>query len=122
MSNQPDRYQYGTIAEKTVLEYLTRKGLVRLNNNYRSRYGEIDLIMKENDTIIFIEVRYRSNTRFVDPIETIDKMKIQKIILTSQKFLQEFSDLGKFYRFDVITLTGDLESPEIQWIKNAFDV
>jgi putative endonuclease len=78
--------------------------------------------MKDNDTIIFIEVRFRSNTRYVDPIETIDKMKIQKIILTSQKFLQEFSDLGKFYRFDVITLTGDLESPEIQWIKNAFDV
>ena len=122
MSNHTDRYQYGTIAEKTVLEYLTRKGLVRLNNNYRSRYGEIDLIMKENDTIIFIEVRYRSNTRYIDPIETIDKMKIQKIILPSQKFLQEFSDLGKFYRFDVITLTGDLESPEIQWSKNAFDV
>lgn len=122
MTNKSGRYQYGTIAENTVLKYLTSKGLSRLNNNYRSRYGEIDLIMKEDDTIVFVEVRYRSNTRFIDPIETIDKMKIQKIILTSQKFLQEFSELGKFYRFDVITLTGDLETPEIQWIKNAFNV
>jgi Holliday junction resolvase-like predicted endonuclease len=55
-------------------------------------------------------------------LETIDGIKIRKIILTSQKFLQEFSDRDKLYRFDVVTLMGDLESPEIQWIKNAFSV
>jgi D-sedoheptulose 7-phosphate isomerase len=100
LNNKPDRYQYGTIAEKTVLKYLTSKGLEKLNNNYRSRYGEIDLIMKEDDTVVFIEVRYRSNTRFIDPVETIDKMKIQKIILTSQRFLQEFADLADSYSMD----------------------
>lgn len=78
--------------------------------------------MQDDETIVFIEVRYRSNARFVDPLETIDGIKIRKIILTSQKFLQEFSDRDKLYRFDVVTLMGDLESPEIQWIKNAFSV
>jgi putative endonuclease len=115
-------HRYGTIAENKALEYLSTQGLVRLRNNFRSRYGEIDLIMQDDETIVFIEVRYRSNARFVDPLETIDGIKIRKIILTSQKFLQEFSDRDKLYRFDVVTLMGDLESPEIQWIKNAFSV
>ena len=96
--------------------------MTELKKNYRSKYGEIDLIMNDIDTIIFVEVRYRSNTKFIDPIETIDKIKIQRIITTSQIFLQEFPEHDKLYRFDIITLTGNIDLPQINWIKNAFTV
>jgi putative endonuclease len=112
----------GIIAEKIALTFLTNKGLSELKTNYRSKYGEIDLIMNDIDTVVFIEVRYRSNTKFIDPIETIDKNKVQRIITTSQIYLQEFPEHDKLYRFDIITLTGNINLPQINWVKNAFTV
>jgi putative endonuclease len=116
------RNKNGILAEKVASQFLINQGLSELNTNYRSRYGEIDLIMQDHETIVFIEVRYRSSTKFLDPIETIDKIKTRKIIRTSQKFLQEFPDHDKLYRFDVITLTGKIDSPTVNWIKNAFNM
>jgi putative endonuclease len=112
----------GIIAEKIALTFLTNKGLSELKTNYRSKYGEIDLIMNDIDTVVFIEVRYRSNTKFIDPIETTDKNKVQRIITTSQIYLQEFPEHDKLYRFDIITLTGNINLPQINWAKNAFTV
>lgn len=112
----------GIIAEKIALTFLTNKGLSELKTNYRSKYGEIDLIMNDIDTVVFIEVRYRSNTKFIDPIETTDKNKVQRIITTSQIYLQEFPEHDKLYRFDIITLTGNINLPQINWVKNAFTV
>ncbi|MGY8813090.1 MAG: YraN family protein [Gammaproteobacteria bacterium] len=112
----------GIIAEKIALTFLTNKGLSELKTNYRSKYGEIDLIMNDIDTAVFIEVRYRSNTKFIDPIETTDKNKVQRIITTSQIYLQEFPEHDKLYRFDIITLTGNINLPQINWVKNAFTV
>jgi putative endonuclease len=120
--NKNTANQNGIIAEKIALTFLTNEGLSELKTNYRSKYGEIDLIMSDINTIVFIEVRYRSNTKFIDPIETIDKSKIQRIITTSQIYLQEFPEHDKLYRFDIITLTGNIDLPQIKWIKNAFAV
>ncbi|MGK0297280.1 MAG: putative endonuclease [Gammaproteobacteria bacterium] len=122
MINKNTANQNGIIAEKIALTFLTNEGLSELKTNYRSKYGEIDLIMSDINTIVFIEVRYRSNTKFIDPIETIDKSKIQRIITTSQIYLQEFPEHDKLYRFDIITLTGNIDLPQIKWIKNAFAV
>lgn len=112
----------GKWAEKTALVFLQKQGLVLIEKNYRTRSGEIDLIMQDNNTIAFIEVRYRSSDSYVKAVETIDRRKCERIIRTSQHYLLTCHQPGGFTcRFDVITITGDRKSPEIGWIKNAFD-
>jgi Holliday junction resolvase-like predicted endonuclease len=56
----------------------------------------------------------------MDPLETVTASKIRKIILTSQYFLQKHQSIRNQVRFDIITLTGNLDSPDINWLKNAF--
>ena len=112
----------GTWAEKAALGFLQEQGLVLMKKNYRTRGGEIDLIMQDNDTIAFIEVRYRAANSYVKAVESIDRRKCERIIRTSQHYLLSFQQSNRFFcRFDVITVTGARQSPQIGWIKNAFD-
>ena len=114
-------YQRGLWAEQTALEYLLAKKLKLLEKNFRSSFGEIDLIMQDKDIILFIEVRYRSSNSFHTALESINKKKCERIILTSQKYLSENRRaLQLDCRLDVLTLSGTQENPTIQWIKNAF--
>ncbi len=112
--------QQGHLAEQTALEFLLSNGLNLVTRNFRSRTGEIDLIMLENSTIVFIEVRSRASNRFMEPIETINHRKIQKIIRTSRIFLQQYKGAYGSCRFDIITLTGKIKPSSMDWIKNAF--
>lgn len=109
------------MAEDLALRYLQKQNLTLLKRNFRSRFGEIDLIMQDKNTIIFIEVRSRKNNVFLNPIETIDYSKKNKIIKTSQIFMQKTPSSRHFdWRFDVITLTGRGHERKIEWIKAAF--
>ena len=73
------RARFGRMAEDLALRYLQKHDMTLLERNFRSRFGEIDLIMQENNTIIFVEVRARKNTAFLHPAETIDHSKRTKI-------------------------------------------
>lgn len=110
----------GNAAETIALSYLKQHGLKELTRNYKTRSGEIDLIMLDNSTIVFIEVRSRSSDQFMDTVETIDNRKIQRIIRTSRSYLQRQPDHYDSCRFDIVTLTGKISSAQIDWIKNAF--
>jgi len=111
----------GRFAEDLAFDYLLKSGLKPLARNYRCPRGEIDIIMQHDETITFIEVRYRKNDHYISTIETIDKRKCKHIIETSQHFLQANRKAAKYpCRFDVIALTGNLTKPDIEWIKNAF--
>lgn len=116
------RARFGRMAEDLALRYLQKHDMTLLERNFRSRFGEIDLIMQENNTIIFVEVRSRKNTAFLHPAETIDHSKRTKIRRTSQVFMQKTPASSHFdWRFDVITLTGRRENEmKIEWIKSAF--
>ena len=115
-------HERGRLAEDKALSYLTRQGLTLLERNYRSRLGEIDLIMRDRDITVFLEVRARTNTTVIETMETIDTKKQQRIILASQHYLQNNRPSSQdIYRFDVILLTGILQAPRIEWIKNAFE-
>ena len=119
--SKPERQQYGESAEAAALAYLQQQGLTLLTNNYRIRQGEIDLIMLEGEVIVFVEVRARRNSQFIQAVETIDKHKQQRLLLTSQHFLQTRRDLQKRNcRFDVIAINGAVSNNNINWIKNAF--
>ena len=116
------RAKFGRMAEDLALRYLLKHNMTLLERNFRSRFGEIDLIMQENNTIIFVEVRSRKNSAFLHPAETIDYSKKNKIRRTSQVFMQK-TPARKHYdwRIDVITLTGRREDEmKIEWIKSAF--
>ena len=110
----------GAKAEKAAQQHLQQQGLQHLENNYRCRTGEIDLIMQDGKTLVFVEVRYRKSTRFGSPAESVTATKQQRIISTANHYLQ--SRQGKKLppcRFDMVAIAGK-ELQNIQWIKDAF--
>ncbi len=117
----PGRHDRGRWAEDQASAFLVKQGLTLLDRNFRTPGGEIDLIMRERNCIIFVEVRYRATSHFASALESIDQKKCERIIKTSLGYLQMHREYSKdTCRFDVITVAGDTGNPEIGWIKNAF--
>ncbi|MEK6750049.1 MAG: YraN family protein [Pseudomonadota bacterium] len=115
------RSERGVLAETAALEYLTSRGLRVLTRNYRCRMGEIDLVMRDGATLVFVEVRSRSYHRFGTPAESVNRRKQQKLLATAQHFLlthKQYADTVQ--RFDVIAVTTAVAPPQIEWISNAF--
>ena len=110
----------GDLHELSAADYLQSRGLKLLASNHHSRHGEIDLIMQDQDTLVFIEVRYRRNKNFGGAAISVTPAKQKKIALTALQYLQKHKKTNTPCRFDVIAVTGqgDLEK---QWIKGAFD-
>jgi putative endonuclease len=108
----------GRQQEKRALTLLRRQGLKHRQSNYRCRYGEIDLIMEDGGTLVFVEVRYRHSLRYGGAAASIDRNKIRKIVKTGLHYLQHHH-LDMACRFDVVAIDGD-GAP--QWIKNAFQM
>ena len=114
-------YLRGRWAEQVALEYLLDKKLKLLEKNFRSAFGEIDLIMQDKNILLFIEVRYRSSNYFHTALESINRKKCERIIITSNQYLiQNRGTAHMDCRFDVVALSGQQEFPTIEWIKNAF--
>ena len=108
----------GLQAEKLAVNYLIEHGLKLVAQNYHCRFGEIDLVMLDAKTLVFIEVRLRTSHYFGDAAASITPQKQHKIQLTAQHFLQQYSTLPAC-RFDVI-LMNKLDVQAITWLKNAF--
>lgn len=113
-------YLIGRWAETIAMQYLLKKGLRLLDKNFRSAFGEIDLIMQDKNIICFIEVRYRGNNCLHTASESISKNKYKRIILTSHQYLLEHRNPSMDYRFDLIALSGERNDPSIEWIRNVF--
>lgn len=113
--------QRGLEAEIWARDFLRQKGLALVATNYAAPCGELDIIAKEKDgCLVFVEVRYRKNTAFGQPYETIDKRKQKKIHATALHFLQSKGyGLDHACRVDIISITRPGDEPVIQWIKNA---
>ena len=109
----------GAQAEQWAAQYLQRQGLKLIEQNYHSRFGEIDLIMQDGDERVFVEVRLRSNANFGGAAASIDQRKQQRIISTAQQYLAGLTRMPPC-RFDVV-LMADANGSGAQWLKNAFD-
>lgn len=108
----------GLEAEKLAATFLAKHGLKLVTQNYHCRFGEIDLIMQDAKTLVFIEVRLRSNAKFGSAGASITPQKQQKLIATAQHYLQQHGDTA--CRFDAILMDkADLQ--QIEWIRNAFE-
>ncbi len=111
----------GKIAESIAEQYLIKQGLKLIDRNFHSRFGEIDLIGLDQEILTFIEVRYRKNEQYLAVVETIDQHKCRKIIISSEYYLCKHKNYRAYQcRYDVIAITGELNKPAIEWIKNAF--
>lgn len=95
----------GAQAEQTAAQYLQRQCLRLLHSNYRCRFGEIDLILKDRDTLVFAEVRMRSRSDFGGAAASIDARKQNKLILAAQHYLSSVSPTPPC-RFDAVLLSS----------------
>jgi len=113
MKNQ----QRGNKAEQRALRYLLDQGLKHLESNFRSRFGEIDLILQDRETLVFVEVRYRKQASHGGAAASVDRYKQQKLIKTGLCYLQKHSPEA-VCRFDVVAIE---EKGKLVWIRNAFE-
>jgi putative endonuclease len=108
-------------AEATARDYLVAQGLQWIESNYRCRLGEIDLIMRDQDYLVFVEVRSRASNVYGGAMESITYSKQQKLFKTASLYLITHKLQDKIAtRFDVISIEG--KSSQLTWVKNAFGV
>jgi putative endonuclease len=112
----------GDYGEEIAKNFFKKQGYKIVKQNFTNRMGEIDLITKEKDQIVFVEVKTRTNQNFGYPEEAIDSRKQNKIIRTALNYLFEKKIVSENYRFDVISIEIDQSTQrvKIKHIKNAF--
>jgi putative endonuclease len=114
--------QRGDHAEQQALQYLQSFGMSLIQQNFHSRRGEIDLIMSDQDCLVFIEVRYRKTDKYGSAVESVDSRKQSRIIHAAQSYIQKNITPYRNYRFDVIAITPEYDKNSLVWIKDAFQL
>ena len=113
-----NKRQVGGHYEQLARDYLISNGLSIAASNYRNRFGEIDLVCKDKEYYVFVEVKYRHNKNVGLPIEAVDIRKQYKICRVADYFrISRHLPDNTCIRFDVVTILDE----EITWYKNAFD-
>ena len=113
------RHKDGAKAEEFALRYLRKKGLKLVEQNFRSRQGEIDLIMLDRNTTVFVEVRLRKRSDYVSAVESVSFTKQTRLRRTAEYYLQsKRQSFSADCRFDVFAVEGSFD--RFQWIKDAF--
>ena len=117
------RLNSGREAEAYALRHLQQHGLQLIAQNWLCKRGELDLVMLDGDTVVFVEVRYRRHSAWGGALESVDFRKQEKLILAAQLFLQKESRWADAAcRFDVVAVEGNANSSSpLNWIKHAFE-
>ena len=106
----------GEKSEQLACEFLLKQGLQSIEKNFSCKYGELDLIMRDIQTLVIVEVRFRKSSKYGGALESITHKKQSRIIAATQYYLLQ-NKINSPIRFDVITMSNDAD---INWIKNAF--
>ncbi|MCL2235648.1 MAG: YraN family protein [Defluviitaleaceae bacterium] len=109
----------GNYGENTALGFLESKGYRILSTNYKANGGEIDIIAKDGEYIVFVEVKYRRGNAFGDGFDAITPAKVRRIIKTAKVYLHKQNLWEAPCRFDIIEIFGH-EQLEIDHVENAF--
>jgi putative endonuclease len=107
----------GVEAEAMAAAFLEHEGLKILVRNYRCRLGEIDLVAREGDTTVFVEVRSRGSSAFGGAAASITAAKRQRLLKAARHYISRQGALPQC-RFDALLIEG--EPPRIEWLRNAF--
>lgn len=116
-----DKKQIGQWGENRAAEFLQEKGYEIIARNQRTPYGELDLVVRSADEIIFVEVKTRTSRRYGYPEEAVTPRKREHLLNAIACFLQEHPEWEQPWRVDVIAIEGnpDESSPRITWFENA---
>jgi putative endonuclease len=117
-----DRQQTGRAAEDAAVAFLESHGISVLLRNFRRRAGELDVVARDHDTLIIVEVRTRSSNIFGGAAASVDFRKQRRLLRAAEQLLQQRKDLACLrVRFDVIVIHGPTSAnPRVEWIKHAF--
>jgi putative endonuclease len=107
----------GTAAESLAADYLREQGLVITGRNYRCRFGEIDIVAREGNTLVFVEVRRRRTEAFGGAAASITRAKRSRLLATARIYLAQLREAPPC-RFDAVLIHG--EPARIEWLRNAF--
>ena len=116
------RQQIGKAGEKTVVRYLKKKGFKILEQNFTCPVGEIDIIVKDKTTIVFVEVKTRRSLSYGSARMAITPQKQRKISMAALYYLKTNQKMDQRARFDVVTVFSTGEEKAIDHIQNAFEL
>lgn len=112
------RHQAGRKAERLAENHLRKQGLNIVARNFLCKNGELDLVMREAEFLVFVEVRYRAQG---GALASVNVTKQRRIIACAVCYLQsQHKSERQARRFDIVSIQGDLKNPQIDWLKDAF--
>ena len=116
-----DRRARGAAVEQAALQYLLDAGLRQIARNVAMRLGELDLVMHDGQSLVFVEVRYRGHAGFGGGAESVDWSKQRRIVRAAELFLLRNRQWTESpCRFDIVEADGDPDAPRLNWIRDAF--
>ncbi len=116
-----DFRRLGQAGETLAAEVLQRRGYTILQRNYRTPYGEIDLVAQQGDALVFIEVKLRRSPRFGSAAEAVTAVKKRRLVEAAALYLQEGGDPDAKLRFDVVAITVRQGKAEVEVFQDAFE-
>jgi putative endonuclease len=116
------RQQYGKESESVAVRYLKKNGYKILEQNYRNKIGEIDIIAKDKKTLAFVEVKATRTDSFGSPKWAVTPKKQRKISMVALYYLKTTKQNKVKARFDVVAISSSQDNPRIELIKNAFEL
>ena len=119
---QNKHQKFGEKSENLAVWYLKQNGYKIIEQNYRNRMGEIDIIAKEKGTLVFVEVKARRSDLFGNPKWAVTPKKQRKISMVALYYLKATKQTRAKARFDVISISSAEDNPRIEIVKNAFEL
>ena len=119
---QNKQQKFGEQSESLAVWYLKKNGYKIIEKNYRNQLGEIDIIAKEKKTIVFVEVKSRRSVRYGSPKWAVTPQKQRKISMVALYYLKTTRQTDARARFDVVAITSNRDEPQIEIVKNAFEL
>jgi putative endonuclease len=116
------RQKFGEKGEAIAVRQLKKKGYKIIETNYRTRLGEIDIIAKEKNTIVFVEVKTRRSVHFGNPKQAVTPLKQRKISMVALYYLKTTGQNDARARFDVVSIISNRDKPQVEIIKDAFEL
>jgi putative endonuclease len=110
----------GAWGEELALRFLSRRGYTLVERNYRTRYGELDLIVRHGTTLVFVEVKLRRGTGFGDPLEAVTPRKQATIRSLAERYLLQREPAFDTVRFDVVGILVGKDAARVRHVKDAF--
>jgi putative endonuclease len=114
-----DNQQFGKIGEEIAQRYLEEQNFRSLEQNWHCRYGELDLIMQEEDELVFVEVKTRRNNHVGYPEEMIDRGKVERLKKSAEQYIEQYDKQEMFWRFDIVAISGDTQNYQVHHIRDA---